>query len=335
MLLLVACNASAGAGLADQPFGDPTMESSSGVTDGGTATDDHGPIDEPQPPAATAGDSAGDSHGGHFDLGSVPDADLDTDPCGRVDLLFVVDNSGSMGDEQQHLVASFPGFIDGIESILGDDTDYHVGVITTDENEFNGIGCRRIGALTTQTGGDLSSDAECGPYVGGFGYMTPQDALDESFACAAQVGIDGDGIERPMDAVAAALGVAGGNVMLCNDGFLRDDALLVLTIITDEEDDGQSEGDPATWYQTLVDFKGGDPSRVVPLSLVGHPKPNACIPAQWTGMMGAEIATRIIEFTGMFEHGRVGDICADEYGAFFAESLIPIAQACDVVIPVG
>src|SRR5690606_38862098 len=120
-------------------------------------------------------------------------------------LLFVIDNSGSMADEQLNLIASFPGFIDGIERTLGPQTSYHVGVVTTDLNLFNEEPCQQIGALTTRTGGDMSSDAACGPYADGARFMATHDDLSEAFACAAQVGIDGDGLERPMDALEAAL----------------------------------------------------------------------------------------------------------------------------------
>lgn len=262
------------------------------------------------------------------------DAGGPADPCDSVDLLFVVDNSQSMDDEQAHLVAGFPGFIAGIGSILGEDTDYHVGVITTDENRFNGVGCRKLGALVTRTGGASSSDSACGPYAEGFGYMTPSDPLDEAFACAAKVGVEGDGFERPMEAITTSLGPSVGNLALCNDGFLRDGALLVLTIITDEDDAGDSPGDPAAWYDAVVEAKGGDADRVVVLSLVGHPAPNDCIAGQWDGLDGAEIAARIIEFTSMFAHGHVGDVCSDDYGAFFTASVAGVADACHVVVGV-
>lgn len=262
---------------------------------------------------------------------SAPDVDVDVDPCARVDLLFVVDNSDSMADEQANLVASFPGFIDGIETILGPDTDYHVGVVTTDANQHNGPGCRRLGALTNRTSGDGSSTRICGPYADGGNWMGVRDDLADSFACAAEVGIDGSGFEVPMDAIAATLHAPDQVTARCNEGFLRKGALLVLTLITDEEDDGDSLGDPEAWYEHVV--AGRDPATVMVLALVGHPKPNACIPEQWTGKDGAEIATRIITFTEMFEHGRVGDICAPDYSPFFADAVRGIADACGVAIP--
>ncbi|MBK8240392.1 MAG: hypothetical protein IPK74_33120 [Deltaproteobacteria bacterium] len=252
-------------------------------------------------------------------------------PCNAVDLLFVIDNSGSMGDEQDQLVASFPGFIAGIEQLLGD-ADYHVGVITTDENLFNEGGCQRLGALTTRTGGDGSSDAQCGPFAEHHAFMTPVDDLARTFACTGRVGVEGSGIERPMDATIAAL--TGEGVGACNREFLRRDALLVLTIITDEDDAADSRGDPSSWYDSIVAVKHDDAQRVVVLSLVGVPRPNACPPGP-PDLAGAEVATRLLEFTEMFEYGSSGDVCDDDYAAAFDAALQRIAAACDVATPVG
>lgn len=292
---------------------------------------------EPFPGGRTTGDAPDDPDEGEDDEGIEPIAyDVGTggtqaeppEPCREVDLLFVIDDSGSMGDEQLNLVASFPGFIDGITNRLGVATSYHVGVITTDAYEWNVPHCQAIGGLTVRTGGDLSSDDNCGPYASGGSYITVDDDLNQAFSCAAQVGIEGHGIERPMDALVAALADPDGETDACNDGFLRDDALLVVVLITDEEDEGDSVGDPLDWYQTVVDAKGGDEDAVVVLSLIGHDKPNACIPAQWTGMMGAEISPRLRTFTELFPHGTVGDVCAPDYGPFFADAVDGIAAVC-------
>ena len=104
-------------------------------------------------------------------------------------------------------------------------------------------------------------------------------------------------------------------------------------LITDEEDAEDSVGDPVSWYESVVEAKGGDAERVVVLSLVGHPKPNDCIATQWTGMMGAEIATRILQFTSIFPYGYVGDICSADYEPFFAEATDHIDTVCS--LPAG
>src|SRR5690606_10339321 len=47
----------------------------------------------------------------------------------KVDVLFVVDNSGSMSDEQNSLSTNFGSFLTGANQW---NTDYQVGVVTTD-----------------------------------------------------------------------------------------------------------------------------------------------------------------------------------------------------------
>jgi len=48
---------------------------------------------------------------------------------GQVDILFVVDNSGSMSEEQRRMANSFPNFVQGLD-IAG--LDYRIGIVTTD-----------------------------------------------------------------------------------------------------------------------------------------------------------------------------------------------------------
>ena len=65
------------------------------------------------------------------DTGIDPDGD-DESGCDKVDFLFVIDNSGSMGEFQDNLVANFPGFIETIQNELDEAQDYHIMVVDTD-----------------------------------------------------------------------------------------------------------------------------------------------------------------------------------------------------------
>lgn len=274
---------------------------------------------------AESSDDATDTTGAILDV-----ADHSGPGCAKVDLLFVIDNSVSMVTEQGNLVASFPEFIAGIQSTLDDTESYHVGVITTDAYQFNDPECRTLGALVTQTGGAGSSAGECGPFVEGR-YMTEADDLAAALACAGQVGIDGANDERPMQALELALGdeLAAG----CNAGFLRDDALLVIVIITDEEDDHTtlqgvaqgSPGDPPEWFATLAARKGVE-SNVAVLTIVGGLPGNQC---PFPTGSGAQQSPRLIEFTELFTHGFLGDVCAWSYGEFFTQAVDVIDSACD------
>jgi hypothetical protein len=52
--------------------------------------------------------------------------------CGAVDLLFIVDNSKSMGQYQAALADAFPQFVDAMYANLPEDISLHVGITTTD-----------------------------------------------------------------------------------------------------------------------------------------------------------------------------------------------------------
>jgi hypothetical protein len=245
--------------------------------------------------------------------------------CVKVDLLFVVDNSASMKQEQANLVASFPGFVQEIQQELADAESLHIGVVSTDAYEFNEAPCADVlGGLVTQTGGDNASGAVCGPYASGKRFMTEQDDLPQRFACAAQVGTGGSGDEMPIDAALHALGGGLNAPGACNEEFVRDDALLVLVLITDEEED-HSIGDPPQWFNSFVALKGGVETNIVVLSLIGPMQP-ACPEANEPGL-------RLVEFTELFTYGSIGQICADSYQPFFHQAITGIAEACDNFIP--
>jgi hypothetical protein len=261
-----------------------------------------------------------------FDFPPLPDAPPLDDSCGQVDFLFVIDNSGSMSGEQLALVNNFPNFINGIETTLETVESIHVGVTTTDDYSFNIFGCQQIGGLVVQTGGFDSSNMACGPYQGGTNYMTEMDDLATSFSCAARVGTQGSGAERPMLAmVNAVTGVYGGNGQ-CNHGFIREDALLVIVIITDESD-SNSPGNPMSWYQSVVDAKAGIPENVVVVSLINVPGGacNAFDPAQ-----------SIFDFTNMFgANSFTAGICEPDFAPIFDQAVSIIDVACDNYIPPG
>jgi hypothetical protein len=264
---------------------------------------------------------------GPYDAGPTPE-------CRAVDVLFVIDNSASMADQQAALIASFDGFVAGMRERLANALDFHVGVVSTDDYYANEAGCQEIGDLVTQTGGIESSNRACGPIGSGARYLDNLDTqLASRFACIAQLGVGGNDDER----VARALLNAIQPDRPCNAGFLRPDALLVVVIITDEDDlrdgcDGSSGfetcdsygsgGLPDDWVAELSGVR--DPESVVVLSLIARRGDNPC---------GAVPAARILGFTNRFgDNGFIGDVCASSYDDFFTQSLPVIATACENLI---
>jgi hypothetical protein len=245
-----------------------------------------------------------------------PDVMIDEDLCESIDFLFVIDNSGSMNDEQMSLVASFPGFISGIDSYLTTLQSYHVGIVTTDAYAGNSPGCDQLGGLVTST-----VMATCGPYIDGHNFMTENDDLLATFPCAAEVGTSGSGIEQPLAAIINALENYIQSPGQCNEGFTTPNSLLVLIIISDEPD--FSGGTLQNWYDHLMWLRGPQENIVV-LSLV----------TTTNCTQGYGVSTNIIDFTNMFTNGSVGDVCALNYDQFFYDALSVIYEACYMMPPI-
>lgn len=153
--------------------------------------------------------------------------------------------------------------------------------------------------------------------------------LTSAFECAALVGAGGDGNERPMDAMIQGVGPLN-QAGECNAGFIRDDAILVVTFITDESEDG-SGGTPGSWKQALLDAKGGNEDAIVVLGVLGD-----------TGAAGglcndeqAQDAPRLREFADSFAQGQWESICAPNYAPFLESAVSVIDVACDNFTPEG
>jgi hypothetical protein len=288
----------------------------------------------------------------------------DMSGCDKVDFLFIVDNSGSMGDEQGNLINSFPEFISTIQATLDEAQDYHVMVIDSDawvygQCEFlcpiafntclgnpeyecgvtTAMECEDVlGAGVTYPRGGQASNADC-TFSTGARYMdSSQPDLTAAFECAARVGTGStDDPEKPMEAMVAAV-TPNTPAAACNEGFIRDDAILVVTFITDE-DDNPGDGSGGTvdgWRQALISAKGGDDQAVVVLGLFGDgDQPGGiCPPFNPDAASGAEPSPRLRQFVDSWgDRGVPGSICAASYQSFFQDAVSVIDTTCDEFVP--
>jgi hypothetical protein len=168
-------------------------------------------------------------------------------PNRNLDILFVIDNSGSMGEQQAALAANFPRMIDVLEQLDGPLPNLHIGVTTSDVGMTSvtgmtgpdlGIGGQNggcagqgdNGALRTSTalgGAAFISDVELPDGTRDRNYTG---ALRDVFAEIAQVGAQGCGFEQHFSAMSRAF------TNPANAGFLRADANLAVVIVADEDD---------------------------------------------------------------------------------------------------
>ncbi|MCB9755794.1 MAG: hypothetical protein H6713_38175 [Myxococcales bacterium] len=328
--------------------GDDGVADTDGITTAGSSDPSAGPTDA-SATGSSGDDSAASMTDGASDSSSAPKLDTQppdgtdsggaADECTNVDILFVIDDSASMGDNQVSLINSFAGFVAGIKQQLSLAESYHVGVVTSDAYGYNAPGCRSIGDLVTQTGGADSSEADCAPFSSGKRYLDDSEPnLTEKFACAARVGSWGSDDEMMMRAMLDALKPGKNAPGECNDGFSRLDSLLVIVLITDEDDVPEncdvnmmfcdsygSGGDKQAWYDELSNYRVNLAENVVVLSLFGKGPVSEC---------GAVINSKIFGFTNLFDdNGYTGDVCSESYDEFFAAALPIIDQACENFVP--
>jgi len=166
-----------------------------------------------------------------------------------LDIVFMIDNSGSMQQEQDNIARNFPVFISALQSLPEGLPNIHLGVLSSDlgAGPFSGAnveGCTRLGG-----DGGLFQATPRGLGGGCLSYPKPESYLTvngnkQNFAgdisaamsCIAALGTRGCGFEHQIGAVWKALGGDVGGVPAANAGFLRDDALLAIVLITDEDD---------------------------------------------------------------------------------------------------
>jgi hypothetical protein len=161
-----------------------------------------------------------------------------------VDILFVIDDSKSMTDEQEQL-GVWSSELFNVLSASGDMPDLHLAVVSSSV-AIPGIarcetGGLHVGGAVLQQGRFLRDVA--GPAGRERNYTG---TLSETFAKMARVGDSGCGFEQPFKAARLVLSGSGGA-----EGFLRDDALLLVVFVTDEDD--CSAIDPALFTDSYAD----------------------------------------------------------------------------------
>jgi hypothetical protein len=197
----------------------------------------------------------------------------------NVDILFVIDKSQSMIQEQAKLAEEIPKLIktlvtgdrngDGkVDPGLKPAESIHLGVVTSDlglpaitnRAELPDISCQGMGddgRLQHQSHPIIdppSVDSRCqAEYPTTFiTHTTGKDDPDKTaldFGCMVRVGTYGCGFEQPLEAALKALWPSDNHDLAFlgdtqghggpageNKGFLRDDSLLAIVVVTDEDD---------------------------------------------------------------------------------------------------
>lgn len=260
--------------------GEGSAETSSGTSS--TATTDGSGTDG----TSTGGTSTGGTTtGGTTTTGGPP-------PAGGVDVLFVVDNSGSMGTSQVRLVQGARAMAAQFEL---EGTDFRMAFTTTDNGnpwcggttpEAGGLvysSCRdRIGSFTSQSGAVNVQAEACenlcpdGTSISGTDFWLESVAgqtnlggasVNDALGCLLPQGINGCGFESQLESFNKTLirsFTPDDNAF----GFIRDDANLLIVVATDEADCSYNNSHVSIFEQTGARAFWWDPNDTFPSSAV-------------------------------------------------------------------
>ncbi|MCA9552004.1 MAG: choice-of-anchor D domain-containing protein [Myxococcales bacterium] len=223
----------------------------------------------------------------------------------EVDILFVIDNSCSMSEEQASLTANFQSFIQFADAQA---LDYRIAVVTTDVD-----GCPNP---TSPQRPVTLNQGQCGYFADGNGdntlrdpswrLITPdeQPSAETAFSAIATQGINGSGSERGLEAAYQAL--SSPIITGWNNGFLRPSAYLALIFVSDEED--QSANAVDFYVNYFLAIKGFRNTNLFSASAIVGDAPSGC------GGFQAEAGVRYIDMAdrtgGIFE-----SICTGDWGS--------------------
>ena len=226
-------------------------------------------------------------------------------PPTSVSILVVVDNSGSMGEEQGRIG---PALGELAASLTEADIDWRLGVTTSDDSnpwcpgttpengtlrlssclgrltQFQFTGAETIDSTmvacldhcdqatvdvvpTVIEGGSETKRRPWLESIDGTSNLAGGGSMADAIACVAPQGINGCGFEQPLECMYKAIQNAEG-VDHPQFGFIPDGALLVVLLVTDEVDCSFNDDQETIFHPDDERTFWGDPDAVSPTSAV-------------------------------------------------------------------
>lgn len=260
----------------------------------------------------------------------------------KVDVLWVVDDSGSMSSFQDQLADNFPQFftLSGVSA-----ADYHIAVTTTlwadetcmaappscsNDSDCGAGGQCIMGLCTAGDAATTCDDHEmagwytaCNPSNGHF--ITPATGSPEStFDCNVHVSDPGnvnpdrptsDSAEGGLRAAMKFLSPPLIDDVNANGGFLRDDAKLHIIFVEDEPE--QSKGGVDQYIDFFKNVKGFRNEGLVAVSAIAAP-PEGCT---YTASDGSSVQLQDDRYDAVVDemNGRFQSICNDDWTGMMSQ----------------
>ena len=218
---------------------------------------------------------------------------------GIVDILWVIDDSGSMANQRKTLVANFDRFV---AELLTLKVDFQMGVTSTNQVDSGKLrGTTKI--ITNLTPNQRSV------FEANTTFPSSRTRWEQGLRMA-QFAVSGPNV------------APGG----ANEAFLRKNAALAIIVVSDEDD--SSYGDPDYYARAFRQAKGKGNEGLVSFSTIGGTTPSGCTPPGEQIYYGslAEPAFRYSAVSAK-TGGVVGSICDQS----FENTLVAIAEALNTL----
>lgn len=208
-----------------------------------------------------------------------------------VDVLWVLDDSGSMREEQDKLATNLGVFYDILD---GSGLDWHIGVVTTDTTNL-----AEAGELRT---------------VAGHAFLTEEiPYAQDLFEMLVRVGLGGSIDEMGLLTAYRAIAQPYANVIEANKGFLRDRASLHVIVVSDEDDSSQDFIETSEFADFLRLLKS-DPETPVTFSSIVGPRPYGCENADTQASYGSRYVVMTQRVGGIHR-----SICEEDWAPVLEE----------------
>lgn len=215
-----------------------------------------------------------------------------------VDILFVIDTSGSMDAERKNLAQKFNGFLNIIK-----DLDYQIAVTTTDV----------VGTQDYEDGRLTSFNGTKGPFILDPSYNLAQ--AQQLFGNRVQNLPKGDSNEQGIFATVRVIQRALDGKNPVNRAFIRNAADLAVVVLSDEDENstGASVRYKPADFLKFIDTNLGSKKNFTFHSIITRPGDTVC-----KSNGGAYYGVNYAEVSRLTGHGQpggavIGNVCAADY----------------------
>ena len=244
----------------------------------------------------------------------------------NVDILFIIDDSSSMGDYQERLKINASLFINHFLDVGF--IDYHIGVTTSSVNLPISRRSPHGSASNFMSPDPFLNNSYDPSYKGGMLIEGVSERDDSSYRYVDKMTPSGDqlladmmivGIEGSLNETflnIPRIAFSGKMYKTQNNGFLRPEAHLAIFVITDTDD--QSGLFPSQAYQYLLSLKGGDETKLhyAAALVLTEEEEKDCDFDSTREIYTPYFLTEMVKLFG--ERGYFFDLCKFNYGADMA-----------------